>query len=80
MPNRVDHTKQESEILKMFVLSLNAYFATTDILKSGRRHTMCMDKDGLQQKLADISEGIGANERKLAELQRELARLENDRS
>ena len=39
-----------------------------------------MDDERVRQELAEISEDIGANERKLAELQQELARLDRARS
>lgn len=39
-----------------------------------------MDEESYRQRVAELSGKIGANERKLAELQRELDRLESGQS
>ena len=53
---------------------------TTDTLKSGKMYTIHMDEESYRQRVAELSGKIGANERKLAELQRELDRLESGQS
>ena len=43
-------------------------------------YTIYMDEESYRQGVAALSDKIGVNERKLAELQQELDRLENGQS